>query len=126
MAADIRAMLGAARAGAALLALGALCPVGASLTGLCAMRPVLAWASTAASAITSLGMLLGWRWVRTVARVVCWVNGVLFALLVVPDWDDAMASDSYGLHIPCGVLAAYFLFCAVSLGLSRRSGSVAV
>jgi hypothetical protein len=94
---DIRATLGTPRAGAVLLALGALCAVGASLTDLCSMRPGLAYGSTAALAITALGMLRGWSWARTVGRIVCWVNVVLFAMLVVPDWDDAMTSGSYGL-----------------------------
>jgi hypothetical protein len=124
--ADIRALLGAPRAGAVLLALGALCTVGASFTGWCVMRPALAWASTAALAITSMGMFLGWRGMRPIARIVCWAVFVLFALLVVPDWDDAMTSGSYGLHKLCGVLAGYFLLCAICLGFAPRQNSVAV
>ena len=123
---DIRATLGTPRAGAVLLALGALCAVGASLTDPCSMRPGLAYGSTAALAITALGMLRGWGWARTAGRIVCWVNVVLFAMLVVPDWDDAMTSGSYGLHRLCGVLAAYFLLCAVCLGFGPRRSSVAV
>jgi hypothetical protein len=123
---DIRTRLGAPRAGAVLLALGALCAAGGSLTDLCFMRPGLAYASTAALAITALGMLRGWSWARTAGRIVCWVNVVLFAMLVVPDWDDAMTSGSYRLHTLCGVLAAYFLLCAVCLGLAGRRSSVAV
>ena len=125
-AADIRARLGSPRTGAALIAFGALCAIGASLTGPCAMRPGLAYGSTAALAITALGMLRGWSWARTAGRIVCWVNVVLFAMLVVPDWDDAMTSGSYGLHRLCGVLAAYFLLCAICLGFGPRRSSVAV
>jgi hypothetical protein len=84
------------------------------------MRPALAWALTATLAVTSVGMFLGWRGVRPVARVVCWAVFVLFALLVVPDWDDAMTSGAYGLHKLCGVLAGYFLLCAIYLGFAPR------
>jgi hypothetical protein len=59
-------------------------------------------------------------------RIVCWVNLVLFAMLVVPDWDDAMTSGSYGLRRLCGVPAAYFLLCAICLGFGPRRSSVAV
>lgn len=117
---NIRAVLGGQRAGAVMLAVGALFALGSSLTALCPMRPSLAYASTVALAVTSAGMLLGWPWVRPAARIVCWVEVVLFAMLVVPDWDDAMTSGVYGLHSLCGVLAAYFLVCAVCLGFSGR------
>jgi hypothetical protein len=126
VAVDIKAKLGTPRAGAALLASGALCSLGAAFTSLCPMRPALAYGSTAALAITSLGTLLGWGWARMVGRVVCWANVILFAMLVVPDWDDAMTSGSYGPHTLCGVLAAYFLLCAACLGLGSRRKSVAV
>ena len=125
VAAPIRAVLGGQRAGVTLLALGALFTLGSSLTGLGPMRPSLAYASTVALAATGLGVLLGWAWTRTVARVICWVNVFLFAMLVVPDWDDAMTSGVYGLHTLCAVLAAYFLLCAVALGFGGRR-SVAV
>ena len=122
MAVPIRAVLGGQRAGVVLLALGALFTLGSSLTGLCPMRPSLAYASTVALAATGLAVLLGWGWgwARTAARVICWINVFLFAMLVVPDWDDAMTSGVYGLHTLCGVLAAYFLVCAVCLGFSGR------
>jgi hypothetical protein len=120
VAVPIRAVLGGQRGGASLLALGALFTLGLSLTALCPMRPILAYASTIALAATSLGMLLGWSWARTVARIVCWVDVFLFAMLVVPDWDDAMKSGVYGLHTLCGVVAAYFLLCAVALGFGGR------
>jgi hypothetical protein len=119
----IKAALGTPRAGAALLALGALCPIGALLTGLCPIRESLAYASTAALAITALGMALGWAWARMAGRVITWANVFLFAMLVVPDWDDAMVSGAQGLHTICGVLAAYFLLCAISLGFGRKNPS---
>jgi hypothetical protein len=85
------------------------------------MREGLAYISTAALAITALGMTLGWSWARMVGRIVSWVNVFLFAMLVVPDWDDAMASGAQRLHTLCGVLAGYFLLCAISLGFSNAS-----
>jgi hypothetical protein len=121
VAADIRAMFGAPRIGAVLLAIGALLPVGTVLTGLCPMRYVLAYVSTAALAITALGMALGWGWSRMVGRIVSWINVLLFSMLVVPDWDDAMAGGAQGLHALCGGLAVYFLLCAMSLGFSSAS-----
>jgi hypothetical protein len=81
----------------------------------------LAYASTAALIITALGMGLGWAWARMAGRVIAWANVFLFAMLVVPDWDDAMVSGSQGLHIICGLLAAYFLLCAISLGFGRKN-----
>ena len=74
----IRESLAAPGAGAILLALGALIPIGAALTGLCAVRENLAYASTAALAITALGVALSWRWARMVGRVVAWLNVALF------------------------------------------------
>lgn len=126
MAVDIRAVLGAPRAGAVLLALGALCTVGTLLTDLCPMRPVLAYGSTAALVVTAVGMLLGWSWARLAGRIVCWVDVILFAMLVVPDREPAEFSGSYGYHTLCGVLAVYFLICAICLGFSRRQSSVGV
>jgi hypothetical protein len=90
------------------------------------MRPGLAYGLTAALAMAALGMLLGWGWARIAGRIVCWVNVFLFAMLVVPDWDDAMFTGSFGLHKLCGVLAAYFLLCAVCLGFGRYWSSVSV
>jgi hypothetical protein len=116
----IKAALGTPYVGAALLAFGALCPIGASLTGICPIRESLAYASTAALTVTALGMVFGWTWARLAGRVVAWANVFLFAMLVVPDWDDAMASGAQGLHTVCGVLAAYFLLCAISLGFGRQ------
>jgi len=72
-------------------------------------------------AFTALGMSLGWGWSRMVGRIVSWINVFLFAMLVVPDWDDAMASGAQGLHALWGVLAVYFLLCAMSLGFSSAS-----
>ena len=125
MAVPIRAVLGGQRGGATLLALGALFTLGSSLTALCPMRPSLAYTLTVALAAMSLGMLLGWSWARMLARIVCWVNVFLFAMLVVPDWDDAMKSGLYGLHTLCGVLAAYFLLCAAALGFGGRRSAAA-
>ena len=126
MAVEIRAVLGAPRACAVLLALGALCMVGTLLTSLCPMRPVLAYGSTVALVVTAVGMLVGWSWARLVGRIVCWVDVFLFAMLVVPDREDTQLSGSYGYHTPCGVLAAYFLICAICLGFSRSRSSVGV
>jgi len=89
------------------------------------MRPALAYGSTAALAIAALGMLQGWKWARMAGRIVCWVNVFLFAMLVVPDWEEAEFSGSYGLHRLCGLLAAYFLLCAICLGFGRRRSSIA-
>jgi len=125
VAVPIKTALGGQRGGATLLALGALLTLGSSLTALCPMRPSLAYTSAVALAATSLGMLLGWSWARTVARIVCWVDVFLFAMLVVPDWDDAMKSGVYGLHTLCGVLAAYFLLCAVALGFGGHRSAAA-
>ena len=50
-----------------------------------------------------------------------WINVFLFAMLVVPDWDDAMVSGAQGLHTLCGVLSGYFLLCAISLDLGKPS-----
>ena len=116
----IKAALGTSRAGAALLAFGALCPIGASLTGLCPIRESVAYASTVALGIAALGMALSWTWARMAGRVLTWMNAFLFAMLVVPDWDDAMVSGVQGLHTICGVLAAYFLLCAISLSFGRQ------
>ena len=91
-------MFGAPRIGATLLAIGALLTVGATLTDLCPMRPALAYMSTAALALTALGIALAWSWARMAGRIVSWINVFLFAMLVVPDWDDAMVSGAYGLH----------------------------
>jgi hypothetical protein len=119
----IKAALGTPCVGAALLAFGALCPIGASLTGICPIRDNLAYASTAALAITALGTFFGWTWARLAGHVVAWANVFLFAMLVVPDWDDAMVSGAQGLHTICGVLAGYFLLCAISLGFGRQRRS---
>jgi hypothetical protein len=123
---DVRAALGSPRACAALLALGALCTAGTSLTDLCPMRPVLAYGSTAALVITAVGVLRGWSGARMAARIVCWVGVFLFAMLIVPDREDAEFSGSNGYHTLCGVLAAYFLLCAICLGFGPRRSSVAV
>lgn len=45
----------------------------------------------------------------------------MFALLVVPDRDDATNEGVYDFHVVCGVMAAYFLLSAIVLGL-RSSG----
>lgn len=120
-AADIRSMLGAPRIGAVLLAIGALLPVGAAFTGLCPMRQGLTYVSTAALASTAAGVALGLNWARMAGRIVSWINVFLFAMLVVPDWDDAMVSGAHRLHTPCGLLAGYFLLCAISLGFNNPS-----
>jgi hypothetical protein len=122
---DIRATLGAPRVCAVLLAFGALCTLGTSLTGLCAVRPILAYGSAAALVISAVGMLLGWSPARMVARIVCWLDIFLFAMLVVPDREDAVFSGSYGYHTFCGVLAVYFLLCAICLRFSRHRISAA-
>lgn len=98
-------------------------PICAALTGVCAVRENVAYVSGAALAIAALGVALGWGWARMVGRVVAWLNVALFAMLVVPDWDDAMLTGSQGLHLGCGVVAAYFLLCAIGLGF-RRDGLV--
>lgn len=121
MVANIRLMLGAPWIGAVLLAIGVLLLIGVVLTGLCPMRQGLAYVSAAALAITAWGMMLGWNWARMAGRIVSWINVFLFAMLVVPDWDDAMVSGAQGLHTLCGVFAGYFLLCAISLGLSKPS-----
>jgi hypothetical protein len=123
---DVRAALGSPRVCSALLALGALCTVGASLTDLCLMRPVLAYGLTAALVIAAVGVLRGWRGARMAAQIACWVGVFLFAMLIVPDREDAEFSGSYGYHTVCGVLAGYFLLCAICLGFAPRQNSVAV
>ena len=123
MAVEIRAKLGSPRVGAVLLAFGALCYVGASWTDQCSMRPALAYGLTTALATAALGMLPGWKWARMTGRIVCWVIFILFAMLLVPDWEEAEFSGSYGLHTLCGALATYFLVCAVCLGFGRDQAS---
>ena len=105
MTVDARAVLGSPRVCGALLALGALCTVGTSLVNLCPMRPALANGSTAVLAITAVGVLRGWRGARLAARIACWVGVFLFAMLIVPDREDAEFTGSYGYHTLCGVLA---------------------
>jgi hypothetical protein len=88
------------------------------------MRPALAYGSNIAMAIAVFGMLRDWTWARITGRVLCWINVFLFAMLVVPDWDEAEFTASYGLHYWCGVLAAYFLLVAICLGFGRGGKSV--
>jgi hypothetical protein len=73
--------------------------------------------------VTALGIILSWTWARLAGRILSWVNVFLIAMMVVPDWDDAMFYTSFGLHRLCGVLAVYFLLCAIVLGMSRQPGS---
>ena len=73
-----------------------------------------------ALAITAMGLALGWRWARLAGRVVAWLNVLLFAVLLVPDREDAVLNGTSGLHTICGVLAAYFLLCAICLGFDRK------
>jgi hypothetical protein len=121
VAANIKLMLGAPRIGAVLLAIGVLLLTGVVFTGLCPMRQGLAYGSASALAITALGLVLDLNWARMAGRIVSWINVFFFAMLVVPDWDDAMVSGAQGLHTLCGVLAGYFLLCAISLGLGKPS-----
>jgi hypothetical protein len=112
--------LGTPRGGIALLLLGALLVAGAVLTGMCRVQPAIAYGSVAALGLASLGIGLGWRWSRLFGRVVAWLNVFLFAMLVVPDWDDAVLTDQQGLHYACGAIALYFLVCAIGLGLKVK------
>lgn len=105
---DIRGTVSAPRVSAALLAFGTLCTLGTSLTDLCPVRSILAYGSAAALVISAVGMLLGWSSARMAARIVCWLDIFLFAMLVVPDREAAVFSGSYGYHTFCGVLAVYF------------------
>ena len=121
VAVDARESLGSSRTGVVLLTLGALCPVGSVLTGLCRIQPNLAYASTAVLGLAAMGIGLGWPWARLLGRVAAWLNVFLFAMLVVPDWDDAVRNGSQGLHIACGVVAGYFLLCAIALGFKAKA-----
>jgi hypothetical protein len=123
---DVRAALGSPRICGALLALGALCTAGTSLTDLCPMRPVLAYGSTAVLVATAVGVLRGWPGARMAARIACWLGVFLFAMLIVPDREDAEFTGSYGYHTLCGVLAGYFLLCAICMGFAPPKSSVAV
>ena len=103
-----------------LLALGAILPVGSVLTGWCRIQPILAYSSTAILALVALGVGLGWPLARPLGRIAAWLNVFLFAMLVVPDWDDAVHGGPQGLHIACGAIAAYFLLCAIALGFKAK------
>jgi hypothetical protein len=112
--------LGSARSGITLLLVGALLVAGAVLTGMCRVRPAIAYGSVAALGLASLGIGLGWGWSRLFGRVVAWLNVFLFAMLVVPDWDDGVLTDKQGLHYACGAIALYFLVCAIGLGFKPK------
>jgi len=119
-AANISAALGTPRVGIVLLALGALCTAGSAVTGVCRIQPSIAYGSTAVLALAALGIGLGWTWARKLGRVAAWLNVFLFAMLVVPDWDDAVLTDVQGLHIGCGAIAVYFVLCAIGLGFGAK------
>jgi hypothetical protein len=118
---EIKQVLESNRASVFLLAIGSLCPVGASIFGVCPIQPSVAYVSTALLVLAAVGVGYGWPWARMFGRIVVWLNIVLFAMLVVPDWDDAVLTGSQRLHVECGVIAGYFLLCAIDLGLKRRT-----
>lgn len=107
------------RLSAALLPLGALFLVGAQLTGMCELRAWLVYTLVVALAVAAVGILVDKQWARMLGRIVCWVTVFLFAMMIVPDWDDAMFRDSYELHGGCALIAAYFLLGATLLGIRR-------
>ena len=117
---DIRARLVTPQSGAAALALGVLLLVGTCVTGVCQMQDGLAYALIAALSACAVGTLVGWKWARMAGRIVSWVGVALFAMMIVPDWDDAVLHDAYGLHRICGGLAIYFVLCAIVLGFRRQ------
>ena len=116
---NVRSTLASPRVGIALLIVGGLCLLSSVLTGLCRVQPVLAYLSAGMLMIAALGIGIGWPWARMLGRVIAWLNVFLLAMLVVPDWDDAVLTGSQGLHIVCGMLAVYFLLCAITLGLRK-------
>jgi membrane-bound ClpP family serine protease len=119
-AASISATLSTPRVGIVLLVLGALCIIVSTLTGMCRVQPSIAYGSAAVLALTALGIGIGWMWARQLGRVIAWLNVFVFAMLIVPDREDAVLTDFQGLHVACGVIAAYFVLCAVILGLRSR------
>jgi hypothetical protein len=48
------------------------------------------------------------------------LNVLLFAILIVPDREDAALTDMQGLHVACGAIAVYFAICAIGLGFGTR------
>jgi hypothetical protein len=88
---------------------------------MCRIQPGIAYGSTAMLALAALGIGLGWTWARQLGRVAAWLNVFLFAMLVVPDWDDAVLTGAQGLHIACGAIAVYFVLCAIGLGFGTKA-----
>lgn len=119
--ANIRAVLGAPKTGAFLLAVGALLTVGASLSGLCPIRLELGYVLTSGLAVLALCTSLSGGWARMAGRIFSWICVVIFSFLLVPDLEDVMINPGQGLSILCGVLAAYFLLCAIALGFKNSS-----
>ena len=83
-------MIENSRAGFTLLALATLVPVATTFIHSCRIQPSVAYVSTGILALATLGFCLGWTWARILGRTAAWVNCLLFALLIVPDWDDAV------------------------------------
>lgn len=88
---------------------------------MCGVQPGVAYGSTAVLALAALGIGLGWTWARQFGRIAAWLNVLLFAMLIVPDREDAVLTGVEGLHVVCGVIAVYFLLCAIVLGFGVKA-----
>jgi hypothetical protein len=118
--------MGAPVASIASLVLGAAIVVGSALAGMCRVQPTIAYGSAAVLLLAALGIGLGRGWARLVGRIAAWLNVLLFALLVVPDWDDAALTGKQALHFGCAAIALYFVLCAVVLGFKPKVGGATV
>jgi hypothetical protein len=115
--------MGVSMGGVVSLVVGAALVIGSALTGMCRVQPTIAYGSAAVLLLAALGTGLGWSWTRLIGRIAAWLNVLLFAMLVVPDWDDAAITGKQALHFSCAAIALYFVLCAVVLGLKPKTGN---
>jgi hypothetical protein len=84
------------------------------------MRGALAYPLTAALLIAAVAILLGWKWGRIAGRIASWFAVAIYAMLIVPDWDDAVLTDQQALNWGCAWIAVYYLLCAIVLGFGAK------
>ena len=101
-----------------MLLFGVLFTYIASAAGFYEISKEILYSLLAMLLIAAVGLLARQNWAKTVAIVVSWLNVLIFAVLVVPDRDEAMLGNLVGLNVTCGLLAAYFVVCAI---LIRRN-----
>ena len=71
--------------------------------------------------LSILGCLITLRkyWALMPARVVLWALLFISAMMIVPDWDDALRFGDPGLKWRFGFFAGYLLICIVLIGRVR-------